>query len=53
MVLPTYGWGKQSTWLAASGSLALFAGVARTHSGKGQTPTGRPLSRPCAPCVPV
>lgn len=22
MVLPTYGWGKQSTWLAASGSLA-------------------------------
>ena len=53
MVLPTYGWGKQSTWLAASGSLALFAGVARTHSGKGQTPTGRPLSRPCRPCVPV
>ncbi|ERI75626.1 hypothetical protein HMPREF0239_02475 [Clostridium sp. ATCC BAA-442] len=21
-------------------------------SGKGQTPTGRPLSRPCEPCVP-
>jgi len=34
-VLPTFGWGKQSVWLAASSSQTLFAG---------RSP--HPLSRP-------
>ena len=28
---PTHGWGKQSTWLAASGGLAHLRAEARTH----------------------
>ena len=42
-LLPTLGWGKQSTWLAASGSPTPFAGVARTHSpGRGRHPQEAP-----------
>ena len=34
-VLPTLGWGKQSTWLAASGSLAHLRARPAPNSGKG------------------
>ena len=30
-ILPTFGWGKQSVWLAASGSQRGFRAEARTH----------------------
>ena len=42
--LPTLGWGKQSTWLAASGSRRICGRVARTHSGRGDK---QPQEGPC------
>ena len=36
-ILPTLRWGKQSVWLAASGSRRSFRAEARTHfTGKGR-----------------
>ena len=52
-VLPTLGWGKQSTWLAASGSLAHLQARPAPTPGREVDTTGRPLSRPCRPCVPL
>ena len=51
--LPTLGWGKQSTWLAASGSLAHLRARPAPTPGREVDTTGRPLSRPCRPCVPL
>ena len=50
---PTLGWGKQSTWLAASGSLAHLRARPAPTPGREVDTTGRPLSRPCRPCVPL
>ena len=52
-VLPTLGWGKQSTWLAASGSLAHLQARPAPTPGREVDTTGRPLSRPYRPCVPL
>lgn len=37
-VLPTFGWGKQSVWLAASGAKRIFC-------GQKPAPTSRPVDR--------
>lgn len=33
---PTHGWGKQSVWLAASGSRTLFCGLTPTPTDRGE-----------------
>ena len=58
-ILPTLGWGKQSVWLAASGSQRSFRAEARTHfigrerkccsalHTKKRNPAALPLCGPC------
>ena len=50
-VLPTLGWGKQSTWLAASGSLAhLRAQPAPTPGGEPDDHRKAPVTAVSAMC---
>ena len=55
-ILPTLGWGKQSVWLAASGSRRSFRAEARTHFIDREQKTAVPCRTrseipPCCPCA--
>lgn len=52
-ILPTLRWGKQSVWLAASGSRRSFRAEARTHfaaKGRRQKEEERPCRLPGLRC---
>ena len=50
-ILPTHGWGKQSVWLAASGSQRSFRAEARTHfAAKGRKQREKSSSAGCQDC---
>ena len=55
-ILPTLRWGKQSVWLAASGSRRSFRAEARTHLIDREQQTAVPCRTrseipPCCPCA--
>ena len=55
-ILPTLRWGKQSVWLAASGSRRSFRAEARTHFIDREQKTAVPCRTrseipPCCPCA--
>ena len=50
-ILPTLRWGKQSVWLAASGSRRSFRAEARTHfAAKGRKQREKSSSAGCQDC---